>query len=177
MKKIKEPTDFSILKENRSAIHDNFVNYLSELIDKNNNQVPHDLSDAALYAIKVHKLLEQYDQALSILTAAIRTGDAAVVQDALQQGVDPNLTTKEGFTLLSYAAAAEQGKVVDLLLAHKADPAHKEKDALSALEQTAIKDNVRIFNKFARAGAAIDAPALKKIAARNQAEKMLKRLG
>lgn len=56
------------------------------------------------------------------LLAAIRRGNAAAVQKALEDGADPNQTAPDGSPALIVAAATANAMVVDYLLARGADP-------------------------------------------------------
>lgn len=67
-----------------------------------------------------------------ILAAAV--GNAERVQTLLSLHVDPNATTEDGSSALLFAAGNSRRQVVELLLAHGADPLLRNHDGESPLD-------------------------------------------
>jgi ankyrin repeat protein len=184
MKKEKAKTDFSCLKKDPMADFDIAIKSFESLCMSFNEAKLKNLPDqdweqvnaAGRVVLDANEKVKQHIHAMYTLFTAIDEGKTSVVRQALDQGVDPNLENRGGYTMISCATAGGKEKIVDLLLAHKADPSLKQEDVFSAVEHAVIRDNVRIFNKFARAGVVMDKDAIKSIATQYQAEKILKKL-
>lgn len=74
---------------------------------------------------------------LNTVREAIRRGDAEYVQKAIDSGFDPNTQDAKRCTPLIFAAEFQHPAIVRLLLAHGADPLHKESNGYDASEVAA----------------------------------------
>lgn len=84
---------------------------------------------------------------------AVKCGDAAVVQDLLQRGIEVNARDRYGQTGLMLAAHAGHAAVVQLLIDHVADLNVTAKFGLSALMLAVVAGHEDVARMLARAGA------------------------
>jgi ankyrin repeat protein len=103
--------------------------------------------------LKAVKESEMQDKLIGILFNAAADGKVGILQQAFDQGISIDFLNRGGSTLLSYAAAGDQEKAVDFLLARKADINLAGKYGFPPLKQAALKDNGVIFKKLLTAGA------------------------
>lgn len=89
----------------------------------------------------------------SALFNAISKGRMSTVQSLISQGVNPNLTTKEGFTPLIFAASKGYGDMVQLLIDQGANVNTKDKAGKSALAYSRSKGFNRVTELLLAAGA------------------------
>lgn len=75
---------------------------------------------------------------LDTVREAIRRGDAEYVQKAIDAGFDPNTQDSKRCTPLIFAAQFQHPAIVRLLLAHGADPLHKDSYGYDASEAAAF---------------------------------------
>ena len=69
---------------------------------------------------------------LETVREAIRRGDAVYVQTAIDAGFDPNTQDSKQCTPLIFAAEFQNPAIVELLLTHGANAAHKESNGYDA---------------------------------------------
>jgi ankyrin repeat protein len=92
------------------------------------------------------------DSPAELLTRAARAGDVRAIESFLDAGADPNLAGKDRHTALFFAVLFNRTQVVELLLAHHANP-----NPAMPLQFAADAGNLRIASMLIRAGADIDA--------------------
>jgi len=101
----------------------------------------------------------------AMLAKAARTGDVKTMENLLSAGVSADLADGSGHAPLYYAAAFDQTKTVELLLAHHADPntpvgtrSIEPPAPATALQYAAELGNRRIASELLEAGARVDGP-------------------
>ncbi len=94
----------------------------------------------------------------SDLMAAVKTGNATVVNELLGRGADANAReeTDLGRSALGIAAEEDYGEIVSLLIANGADVNAKSLDGLTALMYAAGEGNTGIVNLLLSSGAMIN---------------------
>lgn len=80
------------------------------------------------------------------LMACVVKGSNEILELLLQKGADPNLTDSKGTTALMYAAQFQNIDAIKLLLKHKAEIQHKDKDGKTAFEFAVFTNNEEIIN-------------------------------
>ncbi|MCP5419929.1 MAG: ankyrin repeat domain-containing protein [Gammaproteobacteria bacterium] len=81
---------------------------------------------------------------LDTVREAIQRGDAEYVQKALESGFDPNVQDSKLCTPLIFAAEFQNPAIVRLLLAHGADPLHKDSGGYNASDVAAFSGEWRM---------------------------------
>lgn len=89
----------------------------------------------------------------SALFSAISRGRMSTVQALISQGVDANLTTREGFTPLIFASSKGYGDMVQMLLDKGANVNAKDKTGKTALTYSRNKGFNRVTELLLAAGA------------------------
>ena len=80
----------------------------------------------------------------------IKRGDEAALRVALENGLDPNLTNENGWSLLMLAAVEGSVPVGKLLLEHGADPARANTKSQTALDIATARDHAAFVQLLAK---------------------------
>ena len=84
---------------------------------------------------------------------AIKSGDAQIVRDLLERGIDVDTRDRYGQTALMLAAHAGHREVVETLIAHRANLNFTAKFGLSALMLALVAGHAEVARLLAKAGA------------------------
>jgi ankyrin repeat protein len=109
--------------------------------------------------LSIRCLQAEGNSGTEMLLKASREGDLATVQRLLDSGVNPNLLDERGLSPLYYAVSCKSVDVLQLLLAHHADPnarlGWQAPDLpVTPLQNAAYLDNLRAASLLVTAGTA-----------------------
>lgn len=98
------------------------------------------------------------DDSVVEITKAIKESDATKVTQLLNNGVDPNSLSGEGYPLLTYSIMLNNLEVTGLLLDRGANPNKTEEKAfMTPLMRAAFEGNMEIVKTLVEAGADVNA--------------------
>lgn len=165
-------TDFSILlKDFKAAIR----KAEKAIFTNKAKETPQKADQKAQAFIRAFDNLQEQMKVAGILFDAASDGKTQTLKDAFAQGVSINYTNQGGNSLLAYAVAGEQEETMDFLIEQRADlNLSKGPCSFSPIEYATIKDNARLFNKLAKAGAKVDKEKLIPLAKHNESNKVLR---
>jgi hypothetical protein len=92
------------------------------------------------------------DKAMNMINA-VTAGDEEKVKGLLDAGVDPDVTDKDGWTPLMWAAQNADTQMIQLLLKAGANPGIMDSDEEAALDFAIYQDNAEVINTLIQGGA------------------------
>ena len=103
--------------------------------------------------------LRSEEERLGELMRGVRRGQLEVVEQALESGLDPGLTTPDGWTALHYASFYGRTELVEVLLRHGAPVDARHPLGWTPLHRAAEHGSVEVARLLIGRGAQIDARA------------------
>ena len=92
---------------------------------------------------------------VEMLMAATEANRLDVIVTLLNQGIDPNAATGNGYTALMVAASNGRTEIIDLLLARGADVNQANETGWTPLMEAALRDQDRTVQQLLKAGARV----------------------